>query len=201
MKFELPDLPYDYSALAPHISARTLEFHYDKHHRGYMSKLEGLIADSPLGAATLEEIVLESDGGVFNNAAQVWNHTFYWRSMKPNGGGAPGGALAKRIEQDLGGIEGFKKAFAASAAGHFGSGWTWLVKTSDGALDVISTKDADNPLRGGLTPLLTLDVWEHAYYLDYQNLRPKYIEAFIDHLLDWQFAEKNFAGQQSAPPA
>lgn len=193
MKFELPDLPYDYAALEPHISARTLHFHYDKHHRGYMTKLESAVADTSLADSTLEDIVLGSEGGVFNNAAQVWNHTFYWRSMTPQGGGQPSGALAEQIDADLEGIEGFKKEFARVAASQFGSGWAWLVKTVDGQLRVISSKDADNPMRSGLVPLLTLDVWEHAYYLDYQNERPKYIDVFLEHLVDWRFAEENFS--------
>lgn len=191
MKFELDPLPYELAALEPHISARTLDFHYNKHHRGYMTKLQAALEGKPAAEKSLEEIVLDSQGGLFNNAAQVWNHAFYWRSMSPEGGGEPSGALQELLARHFGDPQAFKQEFASVATGEFGSGWAWLVKTRDGALEIVSTHDAENPLRQGLTPLLTLDVWEHAYYLDYQNDRAQYVATFLDHLVDWSFAEAN----------
>ncbi|MBB5518345.1 superoxide dismutase [Amphiplicatus metriothermophilus] len=196
MAVTLPDLPYARDALAPHISEKTLDFHYGKHHQAYVDNLNKLISGSALDDASLEEIILETAGksdsqGVFNNAAQVWNHTFYWRSMKPNGGGTPEGDIAKALEKDFGGYEGFREAFAKAGATQFGSGWAWLV-VKDGRLEVRKTSNAELPLtEKGVTPLLTMDVWEHAYYLDYQNRRPAYIETFLDKLVNWEFAEEN----------
>ncbi len=193
MAFTLPPLPYPADALAPHISERTLGFHYGKHHAGYVANLNRLTADSDLAEASLETIISGAEPGpLFNNAAQIWNHTFYWSSMRPDGGGDPSGALAAAIDADFGSVDAFKQSLAAEAVGNFGSGWTWLV-SSDSGLAVVNTDDADTPLRAGLTPLLTIDIWEHAYYLDYQNARAAYVEAFIEHLLNWEFAEANFA--------
>ncbi len=196
MAIELPDLPYARDALAPHISENTINFHYGKHHQAYVSNLNGLIAGTDLEAKSLEDIIItiagdDSKTGIFNNAAQVWNHTFYWHSMTPNGGGAPKGALAEAIKQSFGGLEGFKEKFKAAAATRFGSGWAWLV-LDGGKLRIISTGNADLPLAHGQKALLTIDVWEHAYYLDFQNLRPSYIDTFMDHLINWDFAEANF---------
>lgn len=191
MKFEMTPLPYDYDALEPHIGARTLEFHYDKHHKGYMKKLEAGVKDSPLADKSLEQIVLESEGGVFNSAAQVWNHDFYWRSMSPDGGGKPGDYLGKALKEQFGDVKSFRDQLKKAAVGEFGSGWAWLVATSDGKLAVTSTHDADNPLTSNQTPLLTIDVWEHAYYLDVQNDRGEYVDRVLDELLNWEFAEQN----------
>jgi Fe-Mn family superoxide dismutase len=193
MKFELPPLPYEKSALEPYIGARTLEFHYEKHHRGYLTKLEEVIAQTPQAEKSLVQVIRESDGNVFNLAAQVWNHSFYWDSMRPNGGGEPRGELASAIERDFGNYASFAKKFAAAANGEFGSGWGWLVVSRDGKLAVINSSDAENPLQSGQTPILTVDVWEHAYYLDYQNERNRYVGAFVDHLINWDFADRNFA--------
>ncbi len=192
MKFELPPLPYDKKALEPHISARTLELHYEKHHRGYLTKLQKAIAGKPEAEKSLVEIIRTSEGQLFNNAAQVWNHTFYWNSMTPKGGGTPSGDLATAIDRDLGGLAEFKKQFAEAAVGEFGSGWAWLVAGPQDKLRVINTHDAENPLVTNCKPLLTIDVWEHAYYVDYQNERDRYIATFMDHVLNWKFAEKNF---------
>ncbi len=191
MKFQLDPLPYEMDALEPHISRRTLNFHYDKHHKGYLQKLEKAIEDTPMTELDLVDIVLDSDGDVFRNAAQVWNHSFYWKGMTPKGGGKPGKKLAERLKRDLGGVDSFKQEFAEVASGEFGSGWAWLVENQSGRLSVVSTSDADNPIERGLRPILTLDVWEHAYYLDYQNDRASYIEAYLDHLVNWSFAESN----------
>ncbi len=191
MKFELPPLPYDKGALAPHVSAKTLDYHYEKHHRGYLTKLEGAIGGKPEAEKSLVEVIRSSQGKVFNLAAQVWNHTFYWHSMKPGGGGKPSGDLAAAIERDFGAFADFKQQFAEIANGHFGSGWAWLVRTPGGKLQVTSTSDAQNPLTAKATPLLTCDVWEHAYYLDYQNERNKYVAAFLDGVVNWDFAAKN----------
>lgn len=191
MAFELPALPYDMDALAPHISKETLEYHYGKHHQAYVTNLNNLTANTPMAEQSLEDIILSSEGGVFNNAAQVWNHTFYWHSLSPNGGGQPQGALAKAIDASFGSFDAFKEAFSKSAATNFGSGWTWLVQNADGNLEIINTGNAENPMKQGLIPLLTLDVWEHAYYIDYRNARPKYIESFWA-LVNWEFASKNF---------
>jgi superoxide dismutase, Fe-Mn family len=192
MAITLPALPYDKAALAPHISAETLEFHHGKHHNAYVTNLNKLLDGSPLAEKSLEEIILASDGGIFNNAAQVWNHTFYWNSMKPNGGGAPTGDLAAAIDRDFGSFDKFKEAFTAAATTQFGSGWAWLV-VENGKLAVTKTANADLPLKHGQTALLTLDVWEHAYYIDYRNLRPKYIETFLTSLANWDFAAANLA--------
>jgi Fe-Mn family superoxide dismutase len=185
-------LPYDYDALEPHIGVRTLQFHYDKHHHGYMKKLKAAIEDTPQQDQTLERIVLESEGDVFNNAAQLWNHDFYWESLTPNGGGRPGQILADAIKDRFGDFDSFQKRLKKAATGQFGSGWAWLVVGTDGKLQVMSTPDAENPQRSGLTPLLTIDVWEHAYYLDYQNERDTYVDRVLGHLINWKFAEDNF---------
>ncbi|MEB2399264.1 MAG: superoxide dismutase [Fe] [Alcaligenaceae bacterium] len=190
MAFTLPPLPYALDALAPTISKETLEYHYGKHHQAYVTNLNNLIAGTEFENAGLEEIVKKSSGGVFNNAAQVWNHTFYWNSMSPNGGGEPAGALLEGIKAKWGSVEGFKDAFNKSAAGNFGSGWTWLVKKPDGSLDIVNTSNAATPLTTSDIPLLTCDVWEHAYYIDYRNARPKYLESFWN-LVNWQFAASN----------
>ena len=192
MEHTLPPLPYALDALAPHISKETLEFHYGKHHQTYVTNLNNLIKGTEFEDVTLEEIVKKASGGMFNNAAQIWNHSFYWNCLQPNGGGVPGGALADAINKKWGSYEEFKKAFTASAIGNFGSGWTWLVKKPDGAVDIVNTSNAATPLTGANKPLLTCDVWEHAYYIDYRNARAKYVEAFWN-LVNWEFAQKNFA--------
>ncbi|NUT16085.1 MAG: superoxide dismutase [Fe] [Cupriavidus sp.] len=193
MEHKLPPLPYAHDALAPHISKETLEFHHDKHHQTYVTNLNNLIKGTEFENATLEEIVKKSSGGIFNNAAQVWNHTFYWDSLKPNGGGQPTGALADAINAKWGSFDKFKEEFTKVAVGTFGSGWAWLVKKADGSLDLVSTSIAATPLTTDAKPLLTCDVWEHAYYIDYRNARPKYVEAFWN-VVNWDFAGKNFAG-------
>ncbi|MBY3788592.1 superoxide dismutase [Fe] [Photobacterium carnosum] len=195
MAFELPALPYAINALEPHISQETLEYHYGKHHNTYVVKLNGLVEGTDLAEKSLEEIVQTSTGGVFNNAAQVWNHTFYWHCLAPNGGGEPTGELADAIVKAFGSFAEFKAKFTDSAINNFGSGWTWLVKTEDGALEIVNTSNAGCPIaEGGLkmTPLLTVDVWEHAYYIDYRNMRPSYMNAFWA-LVNWDFAAKNLA--------
>ena len=193
MAFELPPLPYPNNALEPHISAETLDFHHGKHHATYVTKLNGLINDTEMANQSLEDIVKSSDGAIFNNAAQIWNHTFYWHSLSPNGGGEPTGALASAIAQTYGSFAEFKKAFNDKAVNNFGSSWTWLVKTADAKLDIVNTSNAATPLTSeGLTPLLTVDLWEHAYYVDFRNLRPKYLDAFWA-LVNWDFANANFA--------
>lgn len=192
MAFELPALPYEKNALEPHISAETLEFHYGKHHATYVTKLNGLIEGTDYADKSLEEIVKSSDGGVFNNAAQIWNHTFYWNSLSPNGGGEPSGALGDAISAKWGSFAEFKSAFNDKAVNNFGSSWTWLVKTADGSLDIVNTSNAGTPITDGLTPLLTVDLWEHAYYIDYRNVRPNYLEGFWA-LANWDFASSNFA--------
>lgn len=198
MDFQLAPLPYDYDALEPYLSARTLHFHYNRHHATYLNQLEQAIGGSVQAEHSLEEIIAESDGNIFNLAAQVWNHDFFWQSMRPGGGGSPFTTLADRLKQDFGSVANFKQRFAEAARGEFGSGWAWLVRDPDGSLRVLSTTDADNPVATGLGPLLTIDVWEHAYYLDYQNERGKYIEAFLDHLIDWHaVAERMTAMQES----
>lgn len=196
MTIQLPDLPYTTDALAPYISARTLEFHHDKHHAAYVANANKLIAGSPLENAPLEEIIKAAVAdpakkGLFNNAAQVWNHTFYWNSLKPNGGGKPAGKLAAAVDAAFGSYDAFAADFAAKAAGQFGAGWAWLVDNA-GKLEIVTTSNADTPLVHGLKPLLTADVWEHAYYLDYQNRRPDYLKTFLDHLANWDFAAANF---------
>lgn len=192
MAHTLPALPYALDALAPHISQETLEFHYGKHHQTYVTNLNNLIAGTEFENASLEEIIKKSSGGVFNNAAQVWNHTFYWNSLSPNGGGEPAGALLEAINAKWGSVAAFKEAFNKSAAGNFGSGWTWLVKKEDGTLDIVNTSNAATPLTGNDKPLLTCDVWEHAYYIDYRNARPKYLETFWN-IVNWEFAAANLA--------
>jgi Fe-Mn family superoxide dismutase len=189
----LPSLPYAVDALAPHMSKETFEFHYGKHHQAYVTNLNNLIKGTEFENLSLEDIVRKSSGGVFNNAAQVWNHTFFWNCMKPGGGGVPGGALAAAITQKWSSFDAFKEAFTKSAVGNFGSGWTWLVRKADGSVDIVNTSNAATPLTGGDKPLLTVDVWEHAYYIDYRNARPKFVEAFLAHLANWSFAEANFA--------
>ncbi len=190
MAFTLPPLPYEKTALAPHISAETLEYHHGKHHQAYVTKLNELLAGKPEAEKPLEEIIKTSEGPVFNNAAQIWNHTFYWHSKKPNGGGAPTGAIADAITRDFGSFEKFKEEFTAAATTQFGSGWAWLV-LEGGKLKVTKTGNADLPMKHGQTALLTIDVWEHAYYIDYRNLRPKYIETFLASLANWDFANEN----------
>lgn len=202
MPFTLPDLPYAQDALAPHISAETLGFHHGKHHNTYVVNLNKLIEGSPLADFSLEDIILQTAGdasraGVFNNAAQVWNHTFYWNSMSPHGGGEPKGALADKIAEDFGGFDAFKEAFTTAGATQFGSGWAWLVLGVDGVLKVTKTPNAETPLSTDDIPLLTMDVWEHAYYLDFQNRRPDYMGAFLGHLVNWDFAEENFEKAQA----
>ena len=193
MAFELPPLPYEKNALEPHISAETLEYHYGKHHATYVTKLNGLVEGTDLESKSLEEIIKTSEGGVFNNAAQIWNHTFYWNSLSPNGGGEPTGAVADAIKAKWGSFEDFQAAFDDKAVNNFGSSWTWLVKTADGSLDIVNTSNAGTPItEEGVTPLLTVDLWEHAYYIDYRNARPKYLENFWK-LVNWEFANENFA--------
>ncbi len=192
MEHTLPPLPYAMDALQPTISKETLEYHYGKHHQAYVTNLNNLIKGTDFENASLEDIIKKSSGGVFNNAAQVWNHTFYWNSMKPNGGGAPSGALADAINAKWGSFDKFKEAFSKAGATNFGSGWTWLVKKSDGSVDIVNTSNAGTPLTTSDKPLMTCDVWEHAYYIDYRNARPKYLESFWN-LVNWDFAAKNFA--------
>ena len=190
MAFELPDLPYAKDALAPHISKETLEYHYGKHHAGYVKKLNAAVeGDSSLAGKSLEDLIKTKSGGVFNNAAQIWNHTFYWNSLSPNGGGEPTGAIKDAIDKSFGSFDAFKEKFSAEAKGHFGSGWAWLVKNGD-KLEIVSTHDAGNPLTDGKKPVLTCDVWEHAYYIDYRNARPDYVGAFWK-LVNWDFANDN----------
>jgi Fe-Mn family superoxide dismutase len=194
MAHELPDLPYPKDALEPHVSAETLEFHHDKHHATYVTNLNKLIDGTEFADKSLEDIVKTAPaGGVFNNAAQVWNHTFYWNCMGPNGGGEPTGALADAINAAFGSFADFKEKFSTAGATNFGSGWTWLVKKADGSVEIMNTSNAGCPLTEGVTPLLTMDVWEHAYYIDYRNARPKYIEAFWN-VVNWDFVAKNFGG-------
>lgn len=193
MAFELPALPYARDALAPHISAETIDYHYGKHHNTYVEKLNGMVPGTEFEGKSLEEVIKTSSGGVFNNAAQIWNHTFYWECLSPNGGGDASGAVAKAIDAAFGSFADFKKAFTDAAVGNFGSGWTWLVKNSDGSVAIVNTSNAETPLTdSSVTPLLTVDVWEHAYYIDYRNARPKYMDAFWA-LVNWEFVNKNFA--------
>ena len=193
MAFELPALPYAKDALAPHLSAETFDYHYSKHHQAYVTNLNNLVPGTAFEGKGLEEIVKTSSGGIYNNAAQVWNHTFFWNCMTPNGGGAPTGALADAINAKWGSFDEFKKAFQTSAVGNFGSGWTWLVKKADGSVDIVNMGAAGTPLTTGDTALLCVDVWEHAYYIDYRNLRPKFVETFLNSLANWKLAEANFA--------
>ncbi|MCU0868944.1 MAG: superoxide dismutase [Fe] [Burkholderiales bacterium] len=193
MEHTLPALPYAMDALAPHISKETFEFHYGKHHQTYVTNLNNLIKGTEFEPLSLEDIVRKSSGGVFNNSAQVWNHTFFWHSMKPGGGGTPGGALAAAIDAKWGSYDAFKDAFTKSALGNFGSGWTWLVKKADGSVDIVNTSNAATPLTTGDKALLTIDVWEHAYYIDYRNARAKFVETYLASLVNWDFAATNFA--------
>jgi len=192
MEHTLPPLPYATDALQPHISKETLEFHHGKHHQAYVTNLNNLIKGTEFENLGLEDIVRKSSGGVFNNAAQIWNHTFYWNSMKPNGGGEPTGALADAIAKKWGSFAAFKEAFTKSAIGNFGSSWTWLVKKADGSLDIVNTSNAATPITGSDKPLVTCDLWEHAYYIDYRNRRPDYLGGWWS-LVNWDFAAKNFA--------
>ena len=193
MAFQLPDLPYKIDALQPHISKETLEYHYGKHHQTYITKLNGLVNGTNLENSTLEEIIKTCEGAIFNNAAQVWNHTFYWNCLNPNGGESPTSDFANAINKDFGSFEKFRKEFTNQAVNNFGSGWTWLVKKTNGTLAIVNTSNAATPLTTTDTPLLTCDVWEHAYYIDYRNARPNYLAAFW-HLVNWKFASSNFAG-------
>ena len=190
MAHELPPLPYANDALQPHISAETIEFHYGKHHQTYVTNLNNLIKGTEFETASLEDIIKKSSGGLFNNSAQVWNHTFYWNCLSPNGGGEPSGAVADAINKAFGSFAEFKEKFTTSAVTNFGSGWTWLVKNSDGSVGIVNTSNASCPMTDGKTALLTVDVWEHAYYIDYRNARPKYMEAFWN-LVNWDFVAKN----------
>lgn len=193
MEHQLPALPYAKNALAPHISEETFEYHYGKHHQAYVTNLNNLIKGTEFENASLEDIIKKSSGGLYNNAAQVSNHTFFWNCMKPNGGSAPTGALANAINAKWGSFDEFKKAFQASAVGNFGSGWTWLVKKADGTVDIVNMGAAGTPLTTGDKALLCIDVWEHAYYIDYRNARPKFVETFLTSLVNWDFASANFA--------
>ena len=190
MEHKLPELPYAKDALAPHISAETIEYHYGKHHKAYVDNLNKLIPGTEFENMPLEDIIKKATGGVFNNAAQVWNHTFYWNCLSPKGSGAPTGALAQAIEKAFGSFDKFKEQFANAGMTRFGSGWAWLVKNADGSLAIESTGNADNPMKDGKKPLLTCDVWEHAYYIDYRNARAKYIEAFWN-IVNWDFVAAN----------
>ena len=196
MPFSLPPLPYDKNALAPHISAETVDFHYGKHHQTYVNNLNKLVEGKPEAGKTLEQIVMSSGGGLFNNAAQVWNHTFYWKSMKPRGGGEPNGELADAIKRDFGSFAKFREEFVNAATTLFGSGWAWLV-LDGGKLKVVQTSNADLPMKHGQTALMTLDVWEHAYYIDHRNARAKHIEAFLTSLVDWDFVAANLSAAKA----
>lgn len=189
-RFTLPELPYAIDALAPAISRETLEFHWGKHHQTYVNNLNNLVEGTDWAEKSLEDIILGAEGGLFNNAAQVYNHTFFWSSMTPQGGGEPKGALKDALVATWGSVEAFVKAFSDAAAGNFGSGWTWLVKDADGKLSILNTSNADTPIRHGLKPLLTIDVWEHAYYIDYRNARPVFIKAFFEKLVNWASLKK-----------
>jgi Fe-Mn family superoxide dismutase len=193
MAFELPPLPYAQDALAPHISAETLEYHYGKHHQTYVTNLNKLVEGTEFENASLEDVILKSDGGLFNNSAQVWNHTFYWNSMSPSGGGAPSGEVAEAINSAFGSYDEFKAKFAEAATTQFGSGWAWLVDSGSG-LEIMKTSNADLPMKHGSKALLTIDVWEHAYYIDFRNARPNYISTFLDSLVNWDFVAQNMAG-------
>ena len=193
MEHTLSALPYARTALTPHISEETLDFHYGKHHQTYVTNLNNLIKDTEFENLSLEEIIKKSSAGIYNNSAQIWNHTFFWSSMKPNGGGAPTGALAAAINAKWGSYDAFKAAFQTSAVGNFGSGWTWLVKKADGSVDIVNMGAAGTPLTTGDKALLTIDVWEHAYYIDYRNARAKFVEVFLASLANWDFAAANFA--------
>ena len=190
MEHKLPQLPYAREALAPHISAETIDYHYGKHHQAYVNNLNNLVPGTEYENSSLEEIIKKASGGIYNNAAQIWNHTLYWNSLSPQGGGEPTGKLAEAINKAFGSFAAFKEQFTKAAVTQFGSGWAWLVKNADGNLDIEATGNAGNPLQEGKTPLLTCDVWEHAYYIDYRNARPKYVEAFWN-LVNWDFAAGN----------
>lgn len=190
MAFELPALPYARDALAPHISAETLEYHYGKHHQTYVTNLNKLVEGTEFENAPLEDVILKSDGGLFNNSAQVWNHTFYWNSMAPDGGGAPTGAVADAVDSAFGSYDDFRAKFAEAATTQFGSGWAWLVDNGSG-LEIMKTSNADLPLKHGAKALLTIDVWEHAYYIDFRNARPNYINTYLDSLVNWEFVAAN----------
>lgn len=197
MAFELPPLPYAKDALEPHMSANTFDFHHGKHHNTYIVNLNGMVKDTDLDGKSLEEVITAvagdaSKAGIFNNAAQVWNHSFFWKCMKPGGGGAPSGDLAAKIDATFGSLDAFKEQFKTAGMTQFGSGWAWLV-VEGGELKIVKTANADTPVAHGQTALLTVDVWEHAYYLDYQNRRPDFIQAFLDHLVDWDFVAANLA--------
>lgn len=194
MAHTLPELPFAKDALAPHMSAETLDFHHGKHHNAYVTNLNNLIPGTEYENMSLEDIIKAAPaGGVFNNAAQVWNHSFFWNCLSPNGGGQPSGALADAINAKWGSFDEFKAAFQASAVGNFGSGWTWLVKKADGSVDIVNTSNAGSVLTSDDTALMTVDVWEHAYYVDFRNARPKFVETFLTSLVNWEFAEANFA--------
>ncbi len=195
MSIELPALPYEMDALEPHLSRETLEYHYGKHHQAYVTNLNNLLANSEFAGKSLEEMIKKATGGIFNNAAQIWNHTFYWHCLSPNGGGKPSGNLLAALEKQFDSFDKFKEIFTQTTATTFGSGWGWLVKKTDGSLAITSTSNADTPLKHGETPLLTCDVWEHAYYIDYRNARPKYIEAFWN-LVNWEFVTSNWQKAQ-----
>lgn len=193
MSIQLPELPYDMDALSPHISKETLEFHYGKHHKTYVTKLNDALPGSDFEGKSLEDIIKGASGGMFNNAAQVWNHTFYWHCLSPNGGGEATGAIANAINSAFGSFDKFKEELTNSAIGNFGSGWTWLVKKADGSVGIVNTSNAETPLTdASVKPLLTVDVWEHAYYIDYRNARPEYLKAFWS-LVNWEFVNSNFA--------
>lgn len=189
MEHKLPELPYAKDALQPHISAETLDYHHGKHHQAYVNKLNDLIKGTKFQDMSLEDIIKNSDGGIFNNSAQVWNHTFFWNCMGPGKGGAPTGKVADAINKKWGSFDKFKEEFSKSAVGNFGSGWTWLIKSGDG-VEIFNTSNADTPMKHGKTAVLTLDVWEHAYYIDYRNARPKFVDAFWN-LVNWDFVNKN----------
>ncbi len=193
MAHTLPPLPYAQDALAPHLSKETFEYHYGKHHQAYVTNLNNLIPGTEFENLSLEDIIKKSSGGIYNNSAQIWNHTFFWSCMKPAGGGEPTGALADAINAKFGSYAAFKEAFTKSAVGNFGSGWTWLVKKADGTVDIVNTGAAGTPLTTADKALLTIDVWEHAYYIDYRNARPKFVETFLTSLVNWDFAAQNFA--------
>ncbi|MBH1985919.1 MAG: superoxide dismutase [Fe] [Burkholderiales bacterium] len=192
MAHTLPPLPYAQDALAPHLSKETFEYHHGKHHQAYVTNLNNLIPGTEFEGLSLEDTIKKSSGGIYNNAAQIWNHTFFWNCMKPQGGGAPKGKLLEAINAKFGSYDAFKEAFTKSAVGNFGSGWTFLVKKADGSVDIVNMGPAGTPLTTGDTALLTVDVWEHAYYIDYRNARPKFVETFLNALVNWDFAEKNF---------
>jgi len=191
MTHDLPVLAYDRDALAPVISAETLDYHYGKHHQTYVTNLNNMIPGTEYENSSLEDIIRSADGGIFNNAAQVWNHTFYWNCLSPTGGGEPSGSLADAITTRFGSFDAFRETFIKSATTNFGSGWTWLVKSAEGELDIVNTSNAANPMSDGLIPLMTIDVWEHAYYIDYRNARPKYLDE-IWKIINWEFIAANF---------